>query len=152
MNESITNNRELVCEAKRLADRNWIEGYYHKQIFGKLENECEITSFIRQINNLVSTIIDPTTLRQYTNFNTKGGDRVFEGNIVEYKCGSSEARIGVVVYIKTLGIFAIQRMPNHEFTNYGTNKYSAFVNKTTRVLGRIDDNPQYFEKDGDNNE
>ena len=70
--------REILFKAKRLDSRDWVEGFFWKDIWGDGES-CYI------LYDGEDYAVDPSTVCQYTGLTDSDGKRVFDGDILKFR-------------------------------------------------------------------
>lgn len=135
--------REILFRAKRIDNGEWVEGYYTKLkwcnniIHVVIPDKAEIDSG----NSLLETYeINPETICQYTGKSDEDGEKIFEGDIVEFidfystESGYSESScLGEVIWSK------------EEYCFHVTNRLSAEsweVLDECKVVGNVFDNKE----------
>ena len=74
--------REILFRAKRLDGREWVEGYY---LCNESNGDHKIyAQSPTRPNGIAVWLIDPSTLCQFTGLRDKNGERIWEGDILEY--------------------------------------------------------------------
>lgn len=94
--------REILFKAKRLDNREWVEGYYIGPI-GLLDVHeiCDIHDITGP-----RVEVDHSTVSQYTGLTDKNGKKIFEGDILSYNCGDGDDEPREVYFLN--GRFVVQ--------------------------------------------
>lgn len=114
--------REILFRAKRYSGE-WVYGYYAHQFGAHQILSRDGDEYQRE-----SYHINPETVGQYTGLTDKNGNKVFEGDIVEY-----EGKRYSINYLPHYARFAAVK-PNTVF--------SVFAYQRGEVIGNIHDNPE----------
>ena len=128
--------REILFRGKRLDNGEWVEGRYQPETTIKHWNGIQETvgvtiAYKAEDGFLEDTLVDPSTVGQYTGLTDKNGKRIFEGDILSLRTG----RRHVVMFED--GAFALEN----------TAIPMRFANKF-EVIGNIHDNQDML-KGGD---
>ena len=137
--------REIEFRAKKTENGKWVYGYYHK-----LNESFENKDCILEHHRNTSTIIDITTVGQYTGLIDKNGKKIFEGDIHHnYDTHSKKDRWYIVCY----GEF---HDTVYNFDGYGwyfveingddTESFEGNEQDYVNIVGNIYDNPELIEK------
>ena len=92
--------REILFKAKRLDSRDWVEGFFWKDIWGDGES-CYI------LYDGEDYEVDPSTVCQYTGLTDRNGKKIFVGDIVRCSRGCPHE----VVWVQEHGGTFIGGMP-----------------------------------------
>lgn len=133
--------REIEFRAKKTENGKWVYGYYHK-----LNESFENKDCILEHHRNTSTIIDITTLGQYTGLKDKNGTKIFEGDIVKTYHGN-----GKVVYSQQYALFGyIMLEKDNAEKEYDYRFTDVVIEDGIEVVGNIYDNPELLEVDNEN--
>lgn len=137
--------REILFRGKRLDNGEWVEGWYQpettiKHWDGRLETVGVTIDYKAEEGFLEDTLVDPSTVGQYTGLKDKNGKRIFEGDIV--RCGTG--RICKVTFFISPGVSGFDLVQIGGFNAPPPHNWSLFSD--TEVIGNITDNPELLEK------
>lgn len=130
--------REILFRGKSIEDNKWVYGdlIREKKSFGKI---C--TRIYRTTNNGWELIdVDSETVGQYTGLNDKNGNKIFEGDIVDFPDRSDSESYGVVEYDTNETEFGI--VYDSIYEGLGRQYHSRDI----EVIGNIFDNPELLEE------
>lgn len=149
--------REILFRGKSLESGKWVYGYFVKLKYYLDDKEMyfiipEDSTLYPRGEVSVPILIDPETVGQWTGLVDKNGVKIFEGDVVRYKCTWSfpsdiDLETNVVESDRVMDVTEVVRYKNGEFTprprredcedfwySYG---YCDF-----EVIGNIHDNPE----------
>lgn len=130
--------REILFRGKSIEDNKWVYSdlIREKKSFGKI---C--TRIYRTTNNGWELIdVDSKTVGQYTGLNDKNGNKIFEGDIVDFPDRSDSESYGVVEYDTNETEFGI--VYDSIYEGLGRQYHSRDI----EVIGNIFDNPELLEE------
>lgn len=137
--------REILFRGKRLDNGGWARGFlvgdnsirWRDDYFG-----CEQTDGSWQQNVIISFVVDPETVGQFTGLTDKNGKPIFEGDIIKLRLLAAKMEWkGVCEYRN--GAFGLA-------WQYAGQRYSTFAgtcNAEYEVLGNIYDNGELIHED-----
>lgn len=126
--------REILFRGKRVDNREWVEGFFWKDIWGDGES-CYIHYDTEDYE------VDSTTVGQYANVQAKNGEKIFEGDIVAspYLRGQKvEMMKGLIEFSK--GAFSVV----WQDTMYGKHFAGHVTNMV--IIGNVFDNLELWEE------
>ena len=137
--------REILFRGKRLDNGEWVEGWYQpettiKHWGGRQEKVGVTIAYKVEEGFLEDTLVDPSTVGQYTGLKDKNGKRIFEWDIV--RCGTG--RICKVIFFISPGVSGFDLVPIGGFDAPPPHNWSLFAD--TEVIGNIHDNPELLGK------
>lgn len=136
--------REILFRGKRKGNGKWVEGLYTKRVETLFSESNTERHFIlvqerdntgRLMNMLSWYDVIPETVGQYTGLTDKNGDRIFEGDILEYTNEDGEVQYVSVVFEECA--FLIE---DHGITD--SSLLTSYVCLGLEVAGNIHDNPE----------
>lgn len=130
-------NRDKGYHLTEYKNGEWVYGLVTKlydEQFKSLPAEMTNTNGIRGIE------IDYKTIGQYTGLNDKNGNKIFEGDILEFIDGDNEVSYYEVVYSEANCRWIIKQ------DGACPDDLDAFVTKYITVAGNIHDNPELLEE------
>ena len=132
--------REILFRGKRLDNGEWVDGWYQPETTIKHWNGSQETvgvtiAYKVEGGFLEDTLVDPSTVGQYTGLKGKNGKRIFEGDIIKRFWLGAE----IIYCVRYDG-------ENAHFIGDGLNK-SGFTTfdgdgEMFEVIGNIHDNPE----------
>ncbi len=147
--------REILFRGKRIDNGEWVHGdlvhvenksyisYYYESPLSTFINEQIECDDISIVGVAPFIEVDLTTIGQYTGLTDKTGKKIFEGDIVKYKSGST-VLFHKVVFERRNGCayFGIVVGENEtwDFNN-------SFPSTLFEIVGNIHDNPELLEVD-----
>ena len=120
-----------------------MEGWYQPETTikywdGRQETIGVTISYKVEDGSLEDTLVDPSTIGQYTGLTDKNGKRIFEGDIVHCLARMDEANC-VVIFEE--GEFRL--VPERNYKTYVTGGgYHALLCFVKEAIGNIHDNPE----------
>lgn len=138
--------REILFRAKRIADGEWVEGYYAMMGKGNLirhyiVQNCALTGLFEdpEDNMYFNDVeIDPETICQYTGLTDKNGNRIWENDIVG-AWSEGKTYIGRVKR-RVDGLYIIY--PSYQKQEFWGLCPDENGKTTVEVIGNILDNPE----------
>lgn len=132
-------NRENCYHRTEYKNGEWVYGLVTKLYDEKFEN---LPAEMTDINGISNIEIDYKTICQYTGLNDKNGNKIFEGDIVEFTDFDGDTTPYEVFYDGNNGKFAIAENGNRnsvdDFELFERNEYF----KRFTVIGNVYDNPE----------
>nr|DAG37346.1 MAG TPA: YopX protein [Caudoviricetes sp.] len=127
--------REILFRGKRVDNNEWVYGFLSKS----RGNNHFLSLCIDHEENgvMLSSIVEPETIGQYTGLSDKSGVKIFEGDIVRY---SGEKHIVVFETRGETGYFGI-KIDHIETWGFCLSVPA----KLMEVIGNIHDNPELAE-------
>ena len=138
--------REILFRGKRLDNGEWVEGWYQPETTirhwdGRQETVGVTIAYKVEEGFLEDTLVDTSTVGQYTGLKDKHGKRIFEGDVAKVLQGKDKdiAYVGFengafMLYPKTGNIY------ERTLWEYWYNDWDV------EVIGNITDNPELLEK------
>lgn len=139
--------REILFRGKRTDNEEWVEGFYQEYPKYYVHIQSEYNDWFP---------VFPETVSQYIGLKDRDGQKIFEGDIVEYESHGyiPITERGVVIFEK--GCFGIEHS-----TEYGTRIFhrigqtsewrdmgaSGIITYTYKIIGNIHDNPELLKGD-----
>ena len=135
--------REILFRGKRLDNGEWVEGWYQPETTIKHWNGIQETvgvtiAYKAEDGFLEGTLVDPSTVGQYTGLTDKNGKRIVEGDVVKTSDVTHEDVIQIPGELFAIelrkGCWTMVCGQNWDFleTNY----------RYVEVIGNIHDNPE----------
>lgn len=127
--------REILFRGKRVDNNEWVYGFLSKS----RGNNHFLSLCIDHEENgvMLSSIVEPETIGQYTGLSDKNGTRIFEGDIVRYR---GEEHVVVFETRGETGYFGI-KIDHIETWGFCLSVPA----KLMEVIGNIHDNPELAE-------
>ena len=127
--------REILFRGKRVDNNEWVYGFLSKS----RGNNHFLSLCIDHEENgvMLSSIVEPETIGQYTGLTDKNGKKIFEGDIVRY---NGEKHIVVFETRGETGYFGI-KIDHIETWGFCLSVPA----KLMEVIGNIHDNPELVE-------
>jgi uncharacterized phage protein (TIGR01671 family) len=127
--------REILFRGKRVDNNEWVYGFLSKS----RGNNHFLSLCIDHEENgvMLSSIVEPETIGQYTGLTDKNGKKIFEGDIVRY---NGEKHIVVFETRGETGYFGI-KIDHIETWGFCLSVPA----KLMEVIGNIHDNPELAE-------
>lgn len=128
--------REILFRGKRVDNNEWVYGFLSKS----RGNNHFLSLCIDHEENgvMLSSIVEPETIGQYTGLSDKSGVKIFEGDIVRY---NGEKHIVVFETRGETGYFGI-KIDHIETWGFCLSVPA----KLMEVIGNIHDNPELAEE------
>ena len=146
--------REILFRGKRLDNGEWVEGWYQpettiKHWDGRRETIGFTITYKVEEGFLEDTLVDQSTVGQYTGLMDKNGKRIFEGDIVaqnwyDYDEPRDDS-FGKVVFCEYDCSFSVMDVNKDGFMPLGR---CGSYHWEVEVIGNIHDNPEML-KGGD---
>lgn len=120
--------REYLFRGKRVDNGEWVYGYYVKGA----TRHCVLKSLAQ--SHIYDVI--PESVGQYIGFKDKNGNKIFEGDVVEFLDIDKFKWKGVVVYQKECSLYIVKANSGWEFAFYD------IFEERVEVIGNIIDNKE----------
>ena len=161
--------REILFRGKRLDNGEWVEGWYQPETTirnwdGRQETVGVTIAYKVEEGFLEDTLVDPSTVGQYTGLIDKNGVNIFEGDIVDLfgmkgkvvqECGAFG-----IGFMKTIDYDLLEsKIPFNNSANFCFNDnfislWEVFWNYEqddnplyeVEIIGNVHDNPELLEK------
>lgn len=139
--------REILFRGKRVDNSEWVEGLLSKgRLQGYEGNTLQPCIDHEEKGVVLSSVVIPCSVGQFTGMFDKIGQRLFEGDIVKIynQRGETDIRDGVVYWINHDQAYCICRglEQNVHYGDLGNFDDGKFL----EVIGNIHDNPELDEK------
>lgn len=131
--------REIKFRGKRVNDGEWVFGFLSK---GRLEgykgNTLQPCVDREENGVMISSVVDPETIGQYTGLKDKNGKEIYEGDII-YSHHAGDTKAGPVVFSDIHHSYIIDYPPKN-----GRQQWQLMHGKEHcyEVIGNIYDNPE----------
>lgn len=133
--------REILFRGKRIDNDEWVEG---SLIIDKVVDMYLI--YPESYPGVISHVVLPSTVGQYTGLTDKNGNKIFEGDIVRYRpeywC---EPQQSVVEYCADKWNYPAFDLKDHDYEGNGL-QFAHEEGIGLEVIGNIHDNPELLEK------
>ena len=135
--------REILFRGKRLDNGEWVEGWYQpettiKHWNGRQETVGVTISYKVEEGFLEDTLVDQSTVGQYTGLNDKNGKRIFEGDIAK----TSDITHEGVIQIPGESFEIAMRKGCWVMVAGGNWDFLETNHECIEVIGNIHDNPE----------
>ena len=140
--------REILFRGKRMDNGEWVEGWYQpettiKHWDGRQETIGFTITYKVEEGFLEDTLVDQSTVGQYTGLKDKNGKRIFEGDIVaqnwyDYDEPRDDS-FGKVVFCEYDCSFSVMDVNKDGFMPLGR---CGSYHWEVEVIGNIHDNPE----------
>lgn len=135
--------REILFRGKRVDNGKWVKGFLSKS-----RNIEEKPALLKPCIDyeekgvMMSSIVAPETVGQFTGLTDKNGNKIFEGDIVTYdkEYGGETREKGTVYWCE--GAFGVENVQDEEDSGL----LGVFVNHQLEIIGNIHDNPELLEE------
>ena len=136
--------REILFRGKRLDNGEWVEGWYQPETTirnwdGRQETVGVTIAYKVEEGFLEDTLVDPSTVGQYTGLNDKNGKQIFEWDIIKRFWLGAEI-LYFVLYDGEKANFIGKALNKIGFTTFDGD------GEMFEVIGNIHDNPELLEK------
>ena len=128
--------REIKCRGKRVANGEWVYGYYIQGFTGI----AYIFVLYDHILNMIDRYeVDPETVGQYTELEDKNGVEIFEGDIVR-------EHVNDYTPIYQNGIYMAYNVDKIN-DPYVSTQFNVIWRNGCEVIGNIHDDPELLQED-----
>ena len=124
--------REILFRGKRVDNTEWVEGFY-VNVPEHYKQEMSGKSYIVSINNGLFMEVVHESVGEYTGLTDKNGERIFEGDIIQY---DKDGALYEIVFVKEGG-------KTQFCSKFILDGSLGYVNECSdTVIGNIHDNPE----------
>lgn len=129
--------REILFRGKNADTGEWVYGAFIPDLLEVYQGDTQLDGFIKPFGRTKEerqmVEVERKTVGQFTGLTDKNGKKIFEGDIVEYGVGSSENKIGAVIFdgcgfmVENDGCFLCVYSEQSDYLN---------------IIGNVFDNPE----------
>ena len=144
--------REILFRGKRLDNGEWVEGWYQpettiRHLDGRQETVGVTIAYKVEEGFLEDTLVDPSTVCQYTGLKDKNGNRIWEGDIIDaseewWDAFGPAGHSSPIIPVKWCEYYC----GFDPFANYDCDCGVFIKADNCIVIGNVHDNPELLEK------
>lgn len=138
--------KEILFRGKRIDNGKWVYGYYfydsfYNKAYITTGNYCMRISEEKSNHRIINAFeVDAKAVGQYTGLKDKNGNKIFEGDIIDFLYRSDGDDYGIVQYDVDETEFGF--VYNLIYDGLGRH----YCSKDIEVIGNIYDNPELLEE------
>jgi len=137
-------NREIKFRGKRVATKEWVEGWlFHEQIFDGISGSTDVMVIRDECDG--DYIVNENTIGQFTGLTDKSGKEIYEGDIIDIHQTVNGCNLFEIVWDKTRwnARYDTPRLYEYDFEQLmeGELKYPPYE-REIEVIGNIHDNQE----------
>lgn len=138
--------REILFRGKRIDNGKWVYGYYfydsfYNKAYITVGNYCMRISKGKSNHRIINAFeVDAKAVGQYTGLKDKNGNKIFEGDIVDFPDRCDDDGYGVVKYDADETEFGI------EYDSIYTGLGRQYHSRDIEVIGNIYDSPELLKE------
>lgn len=148
--------REILFRGKKVDDKTWVRGYLSKsRMHGYKGNTLQLCIDHENNGVMLTSVVDPETVGQWTGLTDKNGVKIFEGDILKgdeypYLSDGNCNYFAEVVWFDNAPAFGLLTIKNIKSDIRGisagnTDWMEGFKPETWEIIGNIHDNPELLE-------